>query len=241
MESQYFEQFDEIRKVKSKDFLKEKKKFDFFNTNEFSEDQAFMNYRMSGSIYEQFICLYEGYAETSLFLLEDCITNDHSSKKDIWIFPIFFNIIHALELFLKATRYLLKKIEDNSIDDKCIVEGKHDILYLSKDVYNKIIKNNEFNKFKDDFKLIHTFVKMIKDIFKIETVNKGEFIAPRYPITENNEPYPYVEQNKYIEGTNFLVDERFTIKMKNLYIWVIKIYQICEDVNNYVQYLAFKK
>ena len=82
---------------------------------------------------------------------------------------------------------------------------------------------------------------MIKDIFKIETVNKGEFIAPRYPITENNEPYPYVEQNKYIEGTNFLVDERFTIKMKNLYIWVIKIYQICEDVNNYVQYLAFKK
>lgn len=80
MDIKYLEMFNEIEKISSKDFLKEKNKINFFNVSEFSDDQAFMNYRMDGSIYNQFINMYDGYAETRLYLLEECMKNRTSSK-----------------------------------------------------------------------------------------------------------------------------------------------------------------
>lgn len=235
MEIEYLESFDKLRKISSKEFLKEKNKLEFFNVNEYSEDQAFMNYRMDGTIYEQFICMYEGYAETSLFLLDDCIKNKFSPKKDIWIFPVFFNTIHALELFLKATKYLLILMENNFEKDINIAEDGHDILCLSTEVKDKIKDCQEFSKYEDDFKLIHTFIKKIADMFKIDTVDQNTFVAPRYPITNKGVKYKYVEQNEKIEGTEFYKDEHFKIKMSNLRIWLLKVYQICEDFNAYIQ------
>ncbi len=232
LEIEYLESFDELRKISSKEFLKEKNKIKFFNTNEFSNDQAFMNFRMDGTIYEQFISMYEGYAETSLFLLEDCIKNRISNKKDIWMFPIFFNTIHALELFLKATRYFLENNFENYTD---ITWEGHNILQLSTVVNKKIKESNEFSKFETDFKLIHTFIKTIADMFKIDTVDKYTFIAPRYPITKQGVPYKYVEQNEKIEDTEFYKDENFKIEMSNLRIWLLKVYQVCEDFNMYIQ------
>ncbi len=235
MENNYLELFDKMKEVSSEEFLKGKNKVSFFNTNEFSDDQAFMNYRMDGSIYEQFICMYEGYAETSLSLLDDCIENPSSNKKDIWMFPIFFDIIQALELFFKATNYLLINIGKDFEENIDITKYGHNILQLSSNVCDEIKKSKEFSKFKNDFKLIHIFIKIIADMFKIDTVDKDTFVAPRYPITKKNLPYKYVEQNKKIPGTNFYEDERFTIKMPNLRIWLLKIYQICEDFNSYVE------
>lgn len=40
---------------------------------------------------------------------------------------------------------------------------------------------------------------------------------------------------KKIESTEIYKDEHFKIKMSNLRIWLLKVYQICEDFNVYVQ------
>ena len=232
LEIKYLKLFDKLRKISSKEFLEEKNKVKFFNTDGFSNDQAFMNFRMDGNVYEQFICMYEGYAETSLCLLENCIENRISNKKDIWMFPIFFNTIHSLELFLKATNYILENDFGNYAN--ITLEG-HNILNLSTIVNEKIKESNEFSRFEPDFKLIHTFIKIIADMFKLTTVDKYTFIAPRYPITTEGVPYRYVAQNEKIEGTEFYKDEHFKIKMSNLRIWLLKVYQICEDFNMYVQ------
>ena len=235
MEFEYLELFGKFREMSSEDFLKEKKKLEFFNVKEYSDDQAFMNYRMDGTIYEQFMCMYEGYAETSLHLLEDCMKNKSRNKKDIWMFPIFFNTIHALELFLKATNYLLLMMESNFEEDIDITAGGHNILQLSSVVKAKIQVSEQFSIFKDDFKLIHTFIEMIAEMFKIDTVDKDTFVAPRYPITKNKIPYKYAEKAKKIAGTDFYEYDNFTIKMSILRIWLLKVNQICEDFNMYVQ------
>lgn len=235
MEVEYLEQFEKMRKISSSDFLREKSRVVFFNIPKSTNDKAFMNYRMDGSVYEQFISMYEGYAEASLFLLDDCIKNNYSFKKDIWMFPIFFDIVHALELFLKATNYILKGTENNSENEIDITEGGHNILAISQNVKTKIKQSTEFKNFSSDFELIHEFINIVADMFKITEVDKNTFIAPRYPITKNKIPYNYVEQNKKIPGTNFLADESFTIEMSNLKIWLLKIYQICEDFNMFIE------
>ena len=227
MEIEYLELFNKMRKISSEEFLEEKNKIRFFNVNDFTNDQAFMNWRMDGNLYEQFICMYEGYAEVSLSLIKDCMENRISNKKDIWIFPIFFNIIHSLELFLKATNYILINIENNFEKEIDITEGGHNIMNISKKVYEKIDNSNEFRQFKSDFEVINQFIILIADIFKIETVDKDTFVAPRYPITKNNIPYKYANPDSQ---TIY-----FKVKMSNLYIWLLKIYQICEDFNIFVQ------
>lgn len=228
MDIKYLEMFNEIEKISSKDFLKEKNKINFFNVSEFSDDQAFMNYRMDGSIYNQFINMYDGYAETSLYLLEECMKNRTSSKKDIWIFPIFFNIIHALELFLKSTNWLLESLKCDFKNEINITYGGHNILQLSKNVYKKIQVSKEFNQFKDDFNLIYKFVNILSQMFKIDTIDENTFIAPRYPISKNNISYKYVEKDSKSNNN-------FTVKMSNLYIWLLKIYQVCAKFNFYVE------
>lgn len=235
MEYRYLDLFTKVREISSEDFLKEKKEINFFNVNEYSDDQAFMNFRMDGSLYNQFINMYEGYAEASLCLLEDCMKERYSPKKDIWMFPIFFDIIHSLELFLKATNWLLKRIESNFTEDFDITNGGHDIFGLSNEVSSRIEKSKTFDYFKNDFKLINEFIKKIADMFKVNTVDKDTFVAPRYPVTKDKIPYSYVEQNETIEGTDFLKDESFKIKMSNLRIWLLKVYQICEDFNMCIQ------
>lgn len=227
MEIKYLEEFSRMREISSKEFLKGKNNIKFFNVNEFSDDQAFMNWRMDGTLYEQFICMYEGYAEVSLSLLEDCMENNISNKKDIWIFPIFFNIIHSLELFLKATNYLLINIENNFEKDTDITAGGHNIINISKNVYAKIKTSNEFGQFEKDFEVIIQFITLIADIFKIEEVDKDTFVAPRYPITKEKIPYRYANSESQ--------EIYFKVKMTNLYIWLLKVYQICEDFNMFVQ------
>lgn len=151
-----------------------------------------MNFRMHGNVYEQFICMYEGYAKTSLCLLENCIENRISNKKDIWMFSIFFNIIHSLELFLKAINYILQNDFENYVN---ITLAGRNILNLFTIVNKKIKESNEFSKFESDFKLVHTFINTIADMFKFTTVDKDTFIAPRYPITKEGTSYKYVGQN----------------------------------------------
>lgn len=98
---------------------------------------VFLNWRFD--IYEdvegQFFIMAEGYFETSIELINNCIADNRSKKADIWIFPIMFNIVHGIEIYLKGFNSLYRihtdlKNEDEPQESK--IEGKHDIRSYAK-------------------------------------------------------------------------------------------------------------
>lgn len=75
------------------------------------------------------------------FFLKECIKDSYSKKADIWIFPILFNIIHGIEIYLKGfsslyTKY--KNLTKLNEENKYKIEKNHDIKQLCQTVIAKI-------------------------------------------------------------------------------------------------------
>ena len=98
-----------------------------------------MNWRIPKDVGTSFWILAEGYFETADILMEKCLEDNSDKKADIFIFPILFDIVHAVELSLKAINDHLSII----LHDKAKIDGGHNIKQLP-DVTLKLFQ--EFKK-----------------------------------------------------------------------------------------------
>lgn len=198
-----------------------------FTCNRDINKTAYMNWRMNrhDPIYNM-ITVAKGYHEASLLLAKELVNDNHGKEADIIIFPILFNINHAIELYLKAIIWSLNIIEDTNRK----IEGKHNIKQIYQNARSrvKIFEANNEGRYEIFLKLTENlehyidelFEKTEKNIVKMngKTVTKDNMDFSRYTI--NNEDYYnhfYVDEfdNVVVDLENFI--ERFTEISTKLY------------------------
>ena len=110
----------------------------FFRANRDIRKNAYLNWRMvrQGDWGSEFLVLAEGYFNSAYHLLDICLKDNADKKADIIIFPILFNIVHGIELSLKAINCYLNMILKDWYEQK--IEGGHNIKQLSDDAIKKV-------------------------------------------------------------------------------------------------------
>ena len=184
-----------------------------FETSYTLDTTAFLNWRFdpSSRVESHFFRLAEGYFEVTIHLIRECIETTCTHKSDIWVFPILFNIIHGIELYLKGFNSLYpiyKKLENFEGIEESKIEGKHNIKQLH-DVAMSLINNNDKNDKQIKQSLIY-IRKFIDIIYKYT----DDMSFGRYPIGKSKE-------NK--DSQFYVSRENITLDLTNLYVWVKRI------------------
>ena len=83
-----------------------------FQYNEDVDKTAFLNWRtgFACTSRRQFVIIGEAFFSTAYNLTQQCILDNHDKKADSWIFPIMFNVVHGIEVYLKAINAVLSFI-----------------------------------------------------------------------------------------------------------------------------------
>ena len=131
-----------------------KKMKSFFCQGRTINTTSYMNWRISKDDGMSFWILAEGYFETADILIEKCLEDNSDKKADIFIFPILFDIVHAVELSLKAINDYLSII----LHDEAKIEGGHNIKQLS-DVTLKLFQ--EFKKKDNSNEIVESITALV--------------------------------------------------------------------------------
>lgn len=194
-----------------------------FETSYSLDTTAFLNWRFdpSSRVESHFFRLAEGYFEVTIHLIRECIETDCRYKSDIWVFPILFNIIHGIELYLKGFNSLYpiyKKLEKFGGIDSSKIEGKHNIQQLH-DVAMSLIKSNNDKILEPSFLYIRKFIDII---YKYT----DDMSFGRYPIGKS----------KTNKDSHFYVSrENVTLDLTNLYGWVRRISHEFFNISVYLE------
>lgn len=222
MDKAKWEEIDkELLELKLDELLKDSQSP--FETSYSLDTTAFLNWRFdpSSRVESHFFRLAEGYFEVAIHLIRECIETDCTYKSDIWVFPILFNIIHGIELYLKGFNSLYpiyKKLEKFEGIENSKIEGKHDIKQLH-DVAMSLINNNNDKQFKPSLLYIKKFIDII-----YKYTNDMSF--GRYPIGKSKE-------NK--DSQFYVSRENVTLDLTNLYAWVKRISHEFFNISVYLE------
>lgn len=182
---------------------------------------AYLNWRFDihRDLENQFYDMAKGYFETSLALIDDCISDNMGHKADIWIFPIMFNVVHGIEVYLKGFnsqyRILAKMQRDEYQSSK--IEGKHDIRQLCQ-VAISLIKANKDKELLNEFLFIQKFVDILYE-------NTDDMTFARYPVTSKGDRHFYVKQK-----------DNVTIDLDVFRQWILRIFHILDSCTGFVDY-----
>ncbi|WP_029503465.1 hypothetical protein [Lachnoclostridium phytofermentans] len=194
------------------------------NYFDFSGDMqrtAYLNWRFefNRDLENQFYDMAKGYFETSLSLIENCLSDNLGHKADIWIFPIMFNVVHGIEVYLKGFnsqyRILAKLQRDEYQATK--IEGKHDIRQLCQVAISLVKDNND-----KDLLVELTFIKRFIDILY---ANTDDMTFARYPVTSKGEQHFYVKEK-----------DNVTIDLDVFRQWVIRVFHILDSCTGFIDF-----
>ena len=193
----------------------------YFGVSDNIESSAYLNWRF-GYMHDPEIQFYEmgkAYFETAIKLIDYCLEDNRDNKADIWIFPILFNVIHGMEVYLKGFNSqirILDKIEKQEYQESKI-EGKHNILQLCQTAIS-LIKCSSQKELLVEFKFIKKFIDILY-------LNTNDMTFARYPIDSDKKPHFYIHET-----------ENFTIDLDVLRIWICKIFNILDTCTGFVDF-----
>ena len=188
-----------------------------FSENPSLDNNAFLNWRFTEEDdIENFISMSNSFFDSSIFLLKLCLKDNIDSKADGLIFPILYNLNHAIELKLKA----LIRILNQSIGVNNIPKNTHNIKQLYHNSF-ELIKTTNFNisikSFKENTKILYNY---------INEISENEMISfTRYPLSNKAEKAHYI-----------ISKQNITIDIKQLHEIATKIK---DELNNFVDYNLF--
>lgn len=80
-----------------------------FQYNQNVEKTAYLNWRSNKYTNQrrQLVVMGDNFFSSAYNLLQQCINDNGDKKADSWIFPIMFNIVHGIEIYLKAINVIL--------------------------------------------------------------------------------------------------------------------------------------
>ena len=168
------------------------KKLDsIFQYNADINKTSYLNWRtgFAHTSRRQFVIMGEAFFSTAYNLLQQCLIDNSDKKADSWIFPIMFNIVHGIEVYLKAINaalsVVLKKNRGRS-------EGGHDLKALCGTARNLIVEYKTANKnttASQMFEGIKVVEKFISNIY--EKTDDMTFV--RYPVAKNKQGHFSIE------------------------------------------------
>ena len=189
--------------------------------NIFSSAFLHCRFDFSRDIEGRFFSMAEGYFEASIELIERCLENRRGNRADIWIFPILFNIIHGIEIYLKGFNSLYRihaglKNEEKRPESK--IEGKHNIRQLCQ-VAIKMLRDNKEAELLDEMLFVEKFIDIL-----CENVDEKDMDFARYPIKRNKDTHFYAHAKPGDE-------ENVTINLNVLCQWVLRIFKILDVIS----------
>lgn len=184
-----------------------------FSRNRNVDHMAFMNWRIEPA---DFILnmknMADGFILSGIELANASLTDNRHKKADILIFPIFHNINHGIELYLKSLIWTLNR--KLGIQEK--FEDTHDISKLYQTLYDKIkvvqetlleLKMQDFEEATKNLK--HYIGELFERIKSPDKKARTDF--PRYPFDLKFQDQFYVLENGVIEIDLENILERITI------------------------------
>lgn len=169
-----------------------------FSYNEDVNRTAYMNWRTNHHqpIHNMNI-IADGYFESVIILAQQCINDNSDKKADILIFPMFFSVNHAIELYGKSICCSLNILLGNNSTYK----KNHDIRGIWLNAKEKIKKfgfddtrpENEFNK------MIITLEHYLNEISKTigdKDINTAyhNIDFSRYPLNNKDNNHFYLDK-----------------------------------------------
>lgn len=182
---------------------------------------AILNWRFDSmrDTENQFYEMGKAYLQTAVQLIDDCLENNHDKKADTWIFPIMFNTVHGIEIYLKGFNSqirILDKIEKNEFQDSSLEKG-HDIRKLCIDAI-ELIKASSHTDLLPEFEFVKKFIDVLY-------ANTDDMTFARYPTGNKGDAQFYVKQKTNV-----------TIDLDVIRIWVSKIFSILDGCTGFVDF-----
>ena len=191
------------------------KKLDsIFQYNADINKTAYLNWRTQFTFTsrDKFIVMGESFFSTSFNLIQQCLLDNKDKKADAWIFPILFNIIHGIEIYLKAINVSLSYLQNK---ERKLTEGRHDLKCLCETAKNLII---DYKKIRENKVLEEIFqgIKVIENFINNLYEKTNDITFARYPFTNKMEEHFYIGTNENIVIDLEILSEQIVLIYKLL-------------------------
>lgn len=222
----------EINKIPINELISELPSYFDFDGN--INQSAYLNWRLDDfrSVEGQFYEMGNAYYETAMVLLEKCLVSNSDKKADMWIFPIMFNTIHGIEIYLKGFNAQIKTLQTLEKEERYAfnqIEGNHDIKQLCNVAirrFNEYVNESPYIDSKDEStKEKKNELLFIKKFIEILYENTKDMSAMRYPINTGKELQFYNKSK-----------ENVTVSLLCYKIWLYKIFSILESLTSYIEF-----
>lgn len=183
---------------------------------------AYLNWRTGryDSNRRQFVVMGEAFFDTAYNLIQQCLENNSDKKADSWIFPILFNIVHGVEVYLKAINVSLSDLLGKKRE---ITSGKHDLKGLSLSARSLIIEYKTANK-NENTKQLFEAIKLVCHFVENIYEKTDDMTFARYPLDKNKFGHFYIQTLE-----NEIIDlDKFCDQIKYIYHMLNFIYEATE-------------
>ena len=162
-----------------------------FQYNQNVEKTAYLNWRSNKYTNQrrQLVVMGDNFFSSAYNLLQQCINDNGDKKADSWIFPIMFNIVHGIEIYLKAINVILNIVLN---EQNQAIQGGHNIKQLYQTSKNLILKykNKSKNETTDQ---MWTAIKVIENFIENIYIKTDDMTFARYPMDKNKNGHFYIQ------------------------------------------------
>lgn len=162
-----------------------------FQYNQNVEKTAYSNWRSNKYTNQrrQLVVMGDNFFSSAYNLLQQCINDNGDKKADSWIFPIMFNIVHGIEIYLKAINVILNIVLN---EQNQVIQGGHDIKQLYQTSKSLILKYKNRNK-NETTDQMWTAIKVIENFIENIYEKTNDMTFARYPMDKNKNGHFYIQ------------------------------------------------
>ena len=162
-----------------------------FQYNQNVEKTAYLNWRSNKYTNQrrQLVVMGDNFFSSAYNLLQQCINDNGDKKADFWIFPIMFNIVHGIEIYLKAINVILNIVLN---EQNQVIQGGHDIKQLCQTSKSLILKYKNRNK-NETTDQMWTAIKVIENFIENIYKKANDMTFARYPMDKNKNGHFYIQ------------------------------------------------
>jgi hypothetical protein len=167
--------------------------------------------------------------------LERCLKDNSDKKADVWIFPILFNTVHGIEVYLKGFNSQIQRLMSIEFQEEINhynIEGNHDIKQLCQTSIAKfneyINKSSNIDSKSKETKNKKTELRFVLKFIELLYEKTNDMSAMRYPINKEQK-----DRQFYNDIFNF---ENIVIDLQIYKIWIYRVFSILESTTGFVDW-----